>query len=63
MDPREIVGFYQREMPARAWNPKARLVAEGGALAYTKDNRSLLITIGRSEGYTTLTILVGALGS
>jgi hypothetical protein len=63
MDPREIVGFYQREMAARAWNPKASLVAEGGALAYTKDNRSLLITIGRSEGYTTLTILVGVLGS
>jgi hypothetical protein len=63
VDPRDVVRFYQREMPARGWTPKASLVSEGGALAYTRDNRSVLIRIGRSNGQTVVSILAGGLGS
>jgi hypothetical protein len=63
VDPQDIVRFYQREMPARGWAPKASLVSEGGALAYTRDNRSVLIRIGRSNGQTVVSILAGGLGS
>lgn len=58
--PEEIVGFYRREMPARGWTPNASLVSQGGFLAYSKDNRSVLITVANNSGGTRLAILVGA---
>ncbi len=61
VDPREIISYYQYEMLARDWSSRASLVTEGGALAYTKDNRSVLIRVGASGGVTTLDIIVGTL--
>jgi hypothetical protein len=63
VDPRDVVRFYQKEMPARGWTSKGSLVSEGGALAYTRDNRSVLIRIGRNNGQTVVSILAGGLGS
>lgn len=62
VDPNEIVTFYQKELPARGWKPNASLVTRGGILAYTKDNRSVLVMTGTSDGYTTLSVMVGAMG-
>jgi hypothetical protein len=63
VDPKDVVRFYQREMLARGWTPKASLVSEGGTLAYTRDNRSVLVRIGRTNGQTVVSILAGGLGS
>ena len=61
VSPDEIVDFYQREMPARGWRSNASLVTQGGLLAYSKDSRSVLILVGRSESSTTLAVTVGSL--
>jgi hypothetical protein len=58
VEPKEIISFYQIEMPRRGWTPKGSLVSQGGALAFTKANRSALIRVSRS-GATILDILVG----
>jgi hypothetical protein len=63
VDPEEIVAFYQREMPARGWRSNASLVTRGGMLAYTKENRSVLIIVSSADRDTTLGIVVGSLGS
>lgn len=60
--PHEIVTFYQNEMPARSWKPNASLVTQGGILAYTKDNRSVLITVDNNDSGASLTIVVGSMG-
>lgn len=57
--PKEIVGFYKEEMAARGWKPNASLVIQGGYLAYSKDDKSVLITVGKSGRDTSLAILVG----
>lgn len=66
-DPKEIISFYQIEMPRRGWTPKGSLVSHGGALAFTKESRSALIRVSTSSGatvfspsVTVLDILVGA---
>ncbi|MGH7829402.1 MAG: hypothetical protein ACREP8_04430 [Candidatus Binatia bacterium] len=61
VDSKEIVAFYQAEMPRRGWVPKGSLVSQGGALAYTKDTRSALIRVSERGRVTVLDILVGAI--
>jgi len=61
-EPEEIVTFYQTEMPARGWKPNASLVTQGGLLAYSKDNKSVLIMVSKSSYDTTLAIIVGTKG-
>ena len=62
VDPDEVVTFYQREMPARGWKSNASLVTRGGMLAYTKENRSVLIIVSSADRATTLGIVVGSTG-
>lgn len=61
VDPDEVLAFYQKELPARGWKSNASLVTRGGVLAYTKDNKNLLITVSPSGGATTLGIVVGSI--
>lgn len=60
--PEEIIAFYQRELPARGWRPNASLVTKGGALAYSKENKSVLIMVAKHDGDTILTVIVGGPG-
>jgi hypothetical protein len=62
VDPAEVVAFYQKEMPARGWKESASIVGGGGALAFAKEKQSVLITVGKTGGETTLGILVGRAG-
>lgn len=57
--PDKIVAFYQKEMPARGWKPNASLVTRGGLLAYSRDNKNVLIMVGQSGSDTTLSVIVG----
>ena len=57
-EPEEIIEFYKKEMPLRGWRPNASIVTRGGLLAYTKENKSVLITVSKSSGDTTLAVTV-----
>jgi len=58
---REIIRFYQKNMPLNGWDPYASLVTGGGLLVFTKSNKSVLIMVSESNGNTTLAILVGVM--
>ena len=60
MAPRDIVAFYQKQMPKNGWTPYAALVSEQGLLVFTKANQSVLIMVSESKGATILAILVGS---
>ena len=62
MDPDKVVTFYKKEMADRGWKPNISLVSRGGMLAYTKEDKSVLITVGKGEASTNLTITVGGAG-
>lgn len=61
LEPREVIRFYQKNMPLKGWHPYASLVTEGGLLVFTKSNKSVLIMVSESNGNTTLAILVGVM--
>ena len=62
MDPDQVIAFYKKEMADRGWTPNLSLISRGGMLAYTKDGKSVLVTVGKSEATTSLTITVGGGG-
>lgn len=62
MDPGEVVDFYKKEMPSRGWKPGMGIVSRGGMLAYTKEGKSVLLTVGKQDHGTVLTITVGTTG-
>ena len=53
-----IVEFYQRELPARGWQPGASLRAGGAMLAYSKEAKTLMVAIGKQNDDTSLTLTV-----
>ncbi len=59
VDPSEVITFYQKQMPLDGWNPFVSLVTGGGLMVYTKLNQSVIISVGKSNGKTTLAIMVG----
>ncbi len=61
VEPREVIRFYQKNMPLKGWHPYASLVTGGGLLVFTKSNKSVLIMVSESNGTTTLAILVGVM--
>ena len=55
-----IFRFYQENMAAKGWVPNAVLGGGEGKIAYTKDNKVLLITYQTDPaGITTLVLMVG----
>jgi len=61
VEPREVISFYQKNMPLKGWHPYASLVTGGGLLVFTKSNKSVLIMVSESNGNTTLAILIGVM--
>ena len=59
MESTKLVEFYQKEMPARGWQPSMNLLSGGAMLAYSKDGKSVLIGIGKQNGATVLSLTVG----
>ena len=58
----KLAEFYQKEMPARGWQPSMNLLSGGAMLAYSKDGKSLLIGISKQNGETVLSLTVGGVG-
>ncbi|HVO93926.1 MAG TPA: hypothetical protein VMT22_13840 [Terriglobales bacterium] len=61
-DADKIVEFYKKELPARGWQPNMNLRSGGAMLAYSKEGKTLLINVGKSNGDTKLTLTVGGMG-
>ena len=62
METGKLVEFYQKEMPARGWQPSMNLLSGGAMLAYSKDGKSVLIGIGKQNGETVLSLTVSGVG-
>ena len=62
MESNKLVEFYQKEMPARGWQPSMNLLSGGAMLAYSKDGKSVMIGIGKQNGETVLSLTVGGVG-
>jgi hypothetical protein len=58
MAPDNVVEFYRQEMPARGWEPSIGLLSRGGMLTYVKDNKTVIVTVGKTDSNTTMTITV-----
>lgn len=58
----KVIEFYEKEMPARGWQPNAGVISKGGMLTYAKDNRTVIIMIGGNNDATTMTVSVGGTG-
>lgn len=59
VDEESVVEFYKKEMPARGWKPAMGVISRGGMLAFTKESKSVLLGIGKSNGATSLSVTVG----
>jgi hypothetical protein len=59
LDPNDVVEFYKREMSNRGWKPSVGVLSQGGMLTYVKDDKSLIVLIGKNGGGTNVTITVG----
>ena len=62
METNKLVEFYQKEMPARGWQPSMNLLSGGAMLAYSKDGKSVLIGIGKQNAGTVLSLTVSGVG-
>ena len=56
--PNDVVEFYRKEMPSRGWDPSIGLVSQGGMLTYIKDNKTVMVTVEKTDSGTSLTITV-----
>jgi hypothetical protein len=59
LDPDQVVDFYKKELPARGWKPSIGVVSKGGMLTYVKEDKSLLVMVGKTDGGSNMTITVG----
>jgi len=57
--PEEIFTFYQQTMAAKGWRPTARFANQKDQIAYTKQNKLVLIRYNQvPDGTTIMTLLV-----
>jgi hypothetical protein len=56
--PNNVVEFYRQEMPARGWEPSIGLLSQGSMLTYVKDNKTVMVTVGKTDSGTSMTITV-----
>jgi hypothetical protein len=56
--PNNVVEFYRKEMPARGWEPGIGLASQGGMLTYVKDKKTVMVTVGKTDSGTSMTITV-----
>jgi hypothetical protein len=56
--PDNVVEFYRQEMPARGWEPTIGLLSQGGMLTYVRDQKTVIVTVGKTDSGTSMTITV-----
>ena len=62
METNKLIEFYQKEMPARGWQPSMNISSGGAMLAYSKDGKSVMIGIGKRNNETVLSLTVSGVG-
>jgi hypothetical protein len=56
--PDNVIEFYRQQMPARGWEPSIGLLSQGGMLTYVKDQKTVIVTVGKTDSGTSMTITV-----
>jgi hypothetical protein len=56
--PNKVVEFYRKEMPARGWETSIGLLSQGGMLTYVKENKTVIVTVGKTDDGSSMTITV-----
>jgi len=59
MAPDKVIEFYKQEMPARGWEASIGVVSSGGMIAYSKENKTVVVMVTKSDGGSSLSITVG----
>ncbi len=59
MDADRIVEFYKKEMPARGWQENMNMRSGGSLLAYSKEGKTVLISVAAQNDETVLSLTVG----
>ena len=62
MDVDKVVEFYQKELPARGWQPSMNLQSGAAMLAYIKEGRTVLVAVSKDKDETILNLTVGGVG-
>src|SRR3990172_93202 len=62
LEPDKIVEFYKQEMPARGWEASIGVVSSGGMIAYSKENKTVVVMVSKGAGGSSLSITVGGTG-
>jgi hypothetical protein len=57
--PEKVIEFYRKEMTARGWEASLGLLSKGGMLTYVKDSTTVIITVGKTDNGTGMTIIAG----
>jgi hypothetical protein len=58
VDAEKVIEFYRKEMPARGWEPSVGLLSQGGMLTYGKDGKTVIVTVGKDDKLSRMTIMV-----
>ena len=59
MDADKIVEFYKKEMPPRGWQQNVNMRSGGSLLAYSKEGKTLLVSVAKQNDETVLSLTVG----
>lgn len=59
MDTEKIAEFYKKEMPARGWQENMNMRSGGALLAFSKEGKTMLVTVGRQNNESILSLTVG----
>jgi hypothetical protein len=62
MESEKLVEFYKKEMAARGWQSNMSLRSGGAMLTYSKDAKTVMISIGKQDNQTVLSLTVGTVG-
>ena len=59
MDQDKIVEFYKKELPARGWQQNMNMRSGGALLAYSKEGKTVLVSIAKQNDESVLSLTVG----
>lgn len=59
MDQDKIVEFYKKELPARGWQQNMNMRSGGALLAYSREGKTVLVSVAKQNDGTVLSLTVG----
>jgi hypothetical protein len=59
VDADKVVEFYKKEMPARGWQQNMNMRSGGALLAFSKEGKTMLVSVAKQNDETVLSLTVG----